>query len=138
MFLFHDRPLSPDLQTLLDAVSLLDISEFRLFELAYQAWYGRPARTEKLEKDFSRYMYQDEIPFWVRQYARDVVQRRHRTDDERFPSEPWQTTASSARIRRGLRIVLGLVFIMVFLIIVTSHSPEWLLFGEECYFPPCY
>ena len=40
MFMLQDKPLSPDLQVLLDAVALLDISEFRVFELAYQDWYG--------------------------------------------------------------------------------------------------
>lgn len=35
MLLFHDKPLAPDMQTLLEAVALLDISEFRLFDLAY-------------------------------------------------------------------------------------------------------
>lgn len=138
MFLFHDKPLSPDLQVLLDAVALLDISEFHLFELAYKDWYGKPAITEKLEDVFVRYMYREEIPFWVRHYAREIIQQRGKRQDDRFPREPLQHSATRPAIRRGLRVLLGLIFILVFLIIVTNHSPEWMLFGEECYFPPCY
>ena len=138
MFMLQDKPLSPDLQVLLDAVALLDISEFRLFELAYQDWYGKPAKKMKLEGIFVRYMYCEEIPFWVRHYAREIMQQDDQLQDNRLPHAPRQNTATAAAIRRGLRVLLGLIFILVFLIIVTNHSPEWLLFGEECFFPPCY
>ncbi|MDR9435428.1 MAG: hypothetical protein RI563_01020 [Thiohalophilus sp.] len=138
MFLFQDKPLSPDLQTLLDAVALLDISEFRLFELAYRAWYGNDAGSRQLEQDFADYMFCDEVPIWVRHYARGVVKQAALSQSGKFPYPPKDRPADSASIRRGLRVLLGLIFILVFLIVVSSLSPEWLQFGNECYFPPCY
>jgi len=138
MFLFPDKPLSPDLQALLDAVGLLDISEFRLFELAYDAWYGERASPEKLEYAFARYMFRDEVPFWVRHYARRVLKlaRQHPLDTSAMGVACLPT--SRCGWRRGLRLFSGLVFLLVFLIVLASHSPEWMLFGQQCYFPPCY
>lgn len=138
MFFCYDKPLSPDLQTLLEAVALLDISEFRLFELAYQKWYGRAAPAEQLEEEFAHYMFGDEVPFWVRHYARDVLDLAGQFRSGECPLEPSPQPATRAGVRRGLRIFLGLIFLLVFLIVVTSFSPEWMLFGDECYFPPCY
>ncbi|MDZ7662689.1 hypothetical protein [Thiohalophilus sp.] len=138
MFLFPDKPLPPDLQVLLDAVGLLDISEFRLFELAYEAWYGEPASPEKLECAFARYMYREEVPFWVRHYARRVLKAADRRQLDTSVMGGACLPASRAGLRRGLRLFSGLVFLLVFLIVLASHSPEWMLLGQECHFPPCY
>ncbi len=137
MFLFHDKPLPADLQILLDAVALLDISEFRLFELAYRAWYGKEAGARQLELDFADYMFRNRVPIWVRHYARGVVKQAALSQSGQFPLPRYQP-ADAAAIRRGLRVLLGLIFVLVFLIVVSSLSPEWLQFGDECYFPPCY
>lgn len=138
MFLFHDKPLSADLQTLLDAVALLDISEFRLFELAYRAWYGKDAGARQLEQDFAEYMFRSTVPIWVRHYARGVVKQAALSQSEKFAHPPQYRPVDPAAICRGLRVLLGLIFILVFLVIVSSLSPEWLQFGDQCYFPPCY
>ena len=73
MFFFDDKPLSRELQNLLDAASMLDVGEFRLFELAYRSWYGKSADPRRLEQIFTQYMFCDQIPFWVRHYARQVL-----------------------------------------------------------------
>jgi hypothetical protein len=133
MLLFHDKPLAPDMQTLLEAVALLDISEFRLFELAYQKWYGQTARQALLEAAFVRYMFDEVIPCWVRHYARAVV-----NGHAGYPAQAPPDPVTRAGIQRGLRVVLGLAFLLVFLIVLASHSPDWMRFGAQCYFPPCY
>ncbi|MDY6979515.1 MAG: hypothetical protein SV201_06505 [Pseudomonadota bacterium] len=138
MFLLHDKPLSTDIQTLLDAVALLDISEFRLFELAYRAWYGKAAGVHQLEQDFADYMFRNTVPIWVRHYARGVVNQAAQSQSGQYPHPPRYQPADFKAIRRGLKVLLGLIFILVFLIVVSSLSPEWLQFGDECYFPPCY
>lgn len=138
MFFLHDKPLPPDQQLLLDAVGLLDISEFRLFERAYYAWYGEQAAPQKLEYDFARYMFCEEVPFWARHYARRVLRRAQRQQSVDALADATSLQVSHAGLRRGLRLFSGLVFLLVFLIVLASHSPEWMLFGEHCYFPPCY
>lgn len=138
MFLFPYKSLPADLQTLLDAVALLDITEYRLFELAYRDWYGRPAEPEKLERDFVDYMFKSEVPFWVRRYAGKILQlaRQQRLDRDELGLE-WIPALPNG-LRRGLRMLLGLIFLVVFLIVVANASGEWLTFTENCYFPPCY
>ncbi|TDY02589.1 hypothetical protein [Thiohalophilus thiocyanatoxydans] len=138
MFLFPDKPLPPDRQVLLDAVGMLDISEFRLFELAYYAWYGEHARPEKLDEDFARYMFREEVPFWVRHYARDVLKKAQQQTPDETTTETMLSPTARSGLRRGLRLFSGLVLLLLFLIVLASHSPEWMLFGAQCYFPPCY
>lgn len=138
MFLFPDKPLPPDRQVLLDAVGLLDISEFRLFELAYYAWYGEYASPEKLDEDFARYMFREEVPFWVRHYARHVLKMAQQKKPDEITTQAMSSPTDRSGMRRGLGLFSGLVFLLVFLIVLASHSPEWMLFGAQCYFPPCY
>jgi len=138
MFLFQYKPLPPDLQTLLDAVALLDITEYRLFELAYEDWYGRPARHKQLEQVFVDYMFKSKVPFWVRRYSRKVLKMAQQQCLDRDALGLHWLPVTHAGIRRGMHMILGLVFLLVFLIVVANASGEWLPFTESCYFPPCY
>ena len=75
------RPLEPqqlsdDARGVLDAAYVLRVSEFDLFRLAYRRWYGGDAETKWLEQVFARYMFQQKVPIWVRQFCRDVLARR--------------------------------------------------------------
>lgn len=74
------RPLRPhpseDLSGVVDAAYILRISEFDLFRLAHRRWYGSDAETKWLERVFARYMFQQEVPVWVRQFCREVLARK--------------------------------------------------------------
>jgi len=52
---------------------LLMMSEFKFFQLAYSWWYGRDISEKKMESIFADYMLKDEVPHWVRHFARQVV-----------------------------------------------------------------
>lgn len=72
-FTDDDDQIPVDTREVLDASSLLQITEFHLFELAFQRWFGREAREAELERCFARYMFAAKAPFWVRQFCRDVA-----------------------------------------------------------------
>lgn len=54
---------------------LLDISEFRFFQISYSRWYGSEISEKEIEPVFSDYMMNDLIPHWVRHFSREVFAR---------------------------------------------------------------
>lgn len=62
-----------DLRLVADAANGLDTTEFALFKLAHEAWFGAPGRQEELERAFARYMRRGAAPSWVRHFARRVL-----------------------------------------------------------------
>ena len=57
------------------AAGLLEVPEFRLFEIAYARWYGREAPEREVESHFGRYLRTRNAPIWVRHLARQVAGR---------------------------------------------------------------
>ena len=55
------------------AAKLLGINDFKLFEDAYHAWYGGKPSEELLEHLFNRYLLENTVPFWVRNYVRTFL-----------------------------------------------------------------
>lgn len=58
------------------AAGRLEISERDLFFLAYCRWFGHEPEAAALERTFAAYMFRDEVPPWVRHYARGVLAPR--------------------------------------------------------------
>jgi len=54
---------------------LLEISEFRLFHIAYSRWYGMEIPDREIEPTFSAYLLENRIPHWVRHFTREVLSR---------------------------------------------------------------
>lgn len=115
-FSSDDDTVPQDTLDVLAASSLLQITEFRLFELAYQRWFGRQPRERELEACFARYMFASQAPFWVRQYCRDVsiVDSEGSLDPRDFGVLPHEV--SDTWVRRGLRHAS-----LLLLLIITMH-----------------
>ena len=73
-FTLDDDEVPLDTREVLAASGVLQITEFRLFELAYERWFGKAARADEIEPAFTVYMFRDVVPHWVRKYARDVIE----------------------------------------------------------------
>lgn len=93
MFLLREEPIPPDVSQVLDAAALLQVTEFRLFQIAYQSWYGRAASEKSIERYFVPYMFRAVVPFWVRQLCRHVLTADARgvLHPEEFGVTPRQT-----------------------------------------------
>lgn len=110
-----------DGRAVLDASAVLEISEHRLFELAYRRWYGHEAGRRVVDRAFGQYLFRMDAPFWVRQYCRDVL-RCSRAGDlspREFGVEPLPEGPLGERIARlGLAVaflvsVLGLLMFLM-------------------------
>lgn len=110
-----------DGRAVLDASAVLEISEHRLFELAYRRWYGREDSRRVVDGAFGRYLFQMDAPFWVRQFCRDVL-RRSRAGDlspgdfgvEPLPEGPLRERIARLSLAVAFLIsVLGLLMYLV-------------------------
>lgn len=68
-----DENLAREQWDLLEAAALLQVTEFRVFEMAYREWYGVRARQYLIEKHFRDYMFHRVVPGWVSHFARRIV-----------------------------------------------------------------
>lgn len=133
------RPDNPDAQDVSRVAALLDTTEFRVFGLAYQRWFGRHSDDALIEPYFVAYMFQFAVPFWVRYFTREVMTRDRagilRAGDYGLTQPP----ASPRMLRRGRNYAILLLAICMLLLLLVSHAPEELLeVAKNCYFPPCY
>ena len=112
-FTSDDDTVPRDTREVATASGLLQITEFHLFELAYERWFGRPAREGELEECFARYMFAFQAPFWVRQFCRDVevTESRGALDPRDFGVFPREV--SETWIRRGLRHASVLLLVVI-------------------------
>ena len=67
----RDRPT--DIQQVYKAAIWLGVGEFQIFCDAWQEWYHDKPAEHRIEPYFVNFLGQDEVPFWVRNYARNLV-----------------------------------------------------------------
>lgn len=115
-FTYDDDEIAQDTRDVLEASSELQITEFRLFELAYVRWFGEHLSEDKLERFYIGYMFQAVAPFWVRHFCREVLDhaRSGELDPAKFGVFP--VPASQGMFDRGIRYSL-----VVLLVITTLH-----------------
>jgi hypothetical protein len=65
-----------DIQQVHKASAWLGVSEFQLFCDAWQAWYNERPEETRIEPFFVNFLGQDAVPFWVRNYARIILNRK--------------------------------------------------------------
>lgn len=100
-----------------NACRLLRLPEFRFFQLAYQRWFGAPARDADLEPAFVRFLYGAPAPLWVRHLAREVVGRsRHEpVGPETYGVEPVLPPPVPERRQRMAELFLAVFYGICFL-----------------------
>ena len=99
-------PVKPsELDTLLLTRESLDISEFEVFRDAYADWYGETPSQAQLEKQFDDYLTSRVLPFYVRHYCRNFVEKR--------PDCVRTTQVNERRSRFAERLTLALLIVSV-------------------------
>ena len=110
-----------DAEAVAFAAGLLDISEFRLFEIAYVEWFGNEATEEAIDGFFGSYLKSGLVPFWVRNMVRTIIceYRKGNLTPSRFGID--QPYLSRSKRRLGW-ILVGLFYLLVFAIIWGSAT----------------
>ena len=115
-FTYDDDEIAQDTRDVLEASSELQITEFRLFELAYFRWFGEYLSEERMERIYTGYMFQAIAPFWVRHFCREVLD--HAKSGILDPAEfgVFPLPVSQSMLDRGIRYSF-----VVVLVITTLH-----------------
>lgn len=72
---YFDENLNREQWDLLEASALLQVTEFRIFELSYKEWYGAAPKARVIEVHFRNYMFNQIIPVWVSHFCRGVIEK---------------------------------------------------------------
>lgn len=103
-----------DAQAVLWTADILEKSEFEVFEEAYRAWHREAADTNRLERIFADYMFEEIVPFWVRQFTRETLdhhdgwQRDEELTVRQYLGMHLGTVATTVRATAGLAVSLFL------------------------------
>lgn len=121
---YFDEDLKQDSLDLLEAAAVLEVREFKLFELAYREWYGKEPLSRVIEVHFSNYMFNKVIPTWVRSYSRHVVElhKAGKLDPKAFGI--YQPLPSKRLILIGRVFSTLLIFVfLAFLFLINKDPP---------------
>ena len=133
-----DQDLRPDILSVLDAAAILDITEYELFRLAYERWYGEQVDENALEPFFVAYMFKDVVPLWVRYFSRLVHRRSQLGTLDAKELGVDSRLRTPQMVRRGTRFAVTLVTVLATLVVLAEAAAKLMNIGERCMFPPCY
>jgi hypothetical protein len=103
------------------SASLLQISEFRCFQIAYAQWFGNELDENSMENIFSTYLKELIVPHWVRHFTRKVLslEAEGNLDPEEFSIiRPLNTRRN--RIRGICYTVLMLAITVIFCLMIVA------------------
>ncbi|NIM28157.1 MAG: hypothetical protein GTO67_12390 [Gammaproteobacteria bacterium] len=133
-----DENIAPDVDSVLTATALLDITEWDFFNLAYNRWHGEPAAEGIMEPIFAAYMFDDIVPPWARHFSRLVERLYRRGVLDRAALGVERLPSSAQMVGRGMRYSVLIAAILTALIVVAEFLAQIVKIGERCFFPPCY
>lgn len=133
---FDESSIPKDVWQVLRTASLLSVGEFRVFEIAYQDWYGESGDEKLIESHFIPYMFNDLVPIWVRHFCKKVLKLD--SDDALDPSDFGIVHRESTlqQRNRGLEYIMLLILFLLALFFLGEHAAQVLRL--QCLFPPCY
>ena len=129
--------LPEDLKGVLETAGLLEVSEYRVFELAYGDWFGHAGGTEAIEASFTPYMFHEIVPPWVRHFTRHVraLVCAGRLDPRDFGIFPRRLSAGD--VVRGRLYVAYVVSGVIAMFLIAQLTVDFLKI-KGCLLPPCY
>lgn len=135
---FDETTLDTNVLDVLEAAALLEITEFRLFHIAYDWWHGSTTSDEAIERYYLPYMFRDRVPAWVRHFARHVIARDEAGDLDATEFGIMPRPVSMDMYNKGLRHMLCLIVIFGALLTGAAAVARLSPWYQACYFPPCY
>jgi hypothetical protein len=55
--------------------TILQVSEYEFFSIAYQGWFNRPITEKRLDVLFKDYLATGSVPYWVNDFARKAHEK---------------------------------------------------------------
>lgn len=135
-----DPEIDGDVDNVLKVAALLDTSEINVFRLSYSRWFGARPSKGLVEKAFVRYMFRDQVPVWVRDFTRQLVQRSQSETIDPAEFGLREPPPTPQLVLMGRIFVATLLIVSALLMIVSLEYDyvDLLSVIRHCYFPPCY
>ena len=104
----QNNAVFPDHNAIAMTASVLGASELRVFELAYQEWYGKPPQIRDAERAFVDYLLEGKVPCWVRAFTRNTLHLCEEAGMDLPATQSGQNLTLVVRPAEMLLAVLGL------------------------------
>lgn len=121
---YFDENLAREQWDLLEAAALLQVTEFRVFEMAYKDWYGAAPRHYVMEQYFRDYMFHQVIPAWVSHFARRIVALGQAGDLDPREFGVYQRLPSRRMIRIG-QVYAAMLLVAFLLLVYMAYGDTW-------------
>ncbi len=133
---FDESAIPLDVWRVLRTASLLSVPEFRVFEIAYEQWFGNRADEKTIERYYVGYMFRDIVPMWVRHFCHRVIalDAEDALDPAAFGIK--RRRATQAQKNQGYEYLVWIAASMIVLVILAELTARTL--NLHCSFPPCY
>ncbi len=133
---FDEKKIPPDVWDVLKTASVLSVGEFRVFEIAYEQWFGEKGDEKTIENFFMPYMFKSIVPIWVRQFCERILKLDHQGalnpvefgvvgDPPATRDQKWQGV-------EAFTWVIGITMALIFVSHLTAQMTK-----VTCGFPPC-
>lgn len=133
---FDEKRIPNDVWSVLRAASVLSVGEFRVFEIAYEEWYGEAGEEKLIEKHFTGYMFNDIVPPWVRHFCKKIQQLDSEGTLDPAEFGIVEKAATREQINKGLEAIMWITGAMIVLFMLGESAAQVLKL--QCLFPPCY
>lgn len=114
-----------DITVIIQASSLLEISEYRLFQIAHQVWYGHGIPDRRLEKLFHDYLFFETAPFWVGRFAKTILSLYEKGCLDPAKYDIYSPDVDEKELRRGKCYMVVLAFVIIFFCIFIANFPPY-------------
>jgi hypothetical protein len=135
--IMNNQADNDDAQAVVNTASLLQISEFDVFKLAYQRWFGHSADNREIDVLFSHYLIKANVPLWVRAFTRQIdrLQTENRLDSQVFGLQPVPMPSHRTALVGAMTLLLMLIFVALLVYLAGKTDPS---LTAACRLPPCY
>jgi hypothetical protein len=127
-----------DENEVLEVAALLDITEFRVFSIAYWRWFGRRSSAQAMERYFANYMFHSIVPPWVHHFTREILMHAHAGTLVAADYGIHRARPTRVMRRRGQLFAAVLLAFCFLMLLAALYYDDLVQLAETCYFPPCY
>ena len=134
--LVGEEDIPDDVWGVLRSSALLEVGEFRVFEIAYEDWHGEAGDEKMIEKHFTGYMFNDRVPPWVRHFCKKVLKLDSEEALDPADFGIVRKPASRQQINKGLEAIMYIIVALMVIFLLGESAARYM--GQQCLFPPCY
>ena len=145
-----------DTRAVVQASEALGLREFDLFRLAHFRWFGHDATEKAIEAAFADYMFQEQVPPWVRHLCRDILTRQSLDllDPVELGVDRFRRRDKVPRVGRLFLAIAAILMLIVYISILTTplgpddaacpnsagnrFMEQWAYLLQGKPLPPCY